>query len=386
MGIVNFHRYSFLRVFITSFVDKKVRGMKRLRFEAVAKIDDTYAIAVAYDFNAIFKVDLTSYECRYIGMVPRENSIQQRLYSVAIKADNCVYFVPASANVIAVFDYRFNRFEKIDYGKNCIKESSNYKNNSNFNGAVKYGKYIFMIPFTFPGVVRIDTEDNSIEIYKSWMDGQPYIFKKEPVVLGDKFYIPNSISNSVLEFDMSRCEGHMFRIGNNNAGCWSMIYDKGLMWFSPQKEGPVLSWNMSNDDVTEYPNYPKGFSGNGFCFTKIYKQNDKLCFIPAKANMGISLSTNTGEIKRLDIEKLVDADAVQYMFEINDYIFLNVTRGSLLESIKIKKSNNQCDPAEFHLSLNERELYGDFGANVCAVNEPLKESTFWGLTDFIKSL
>ena len=245
--------------------------MKNLRFEAATKINGLYAIAASYDYNALFNVNLMTGECRYLSMIPGENNIQMRLYSVALKMDNRVYFVPASAREIAVYDLENGRVEKIDYYKKKRKTTACYKQNSNFNGAVRFGKYIFMIPFTFPGVLRLDTENNTVELYDSWIDGQQFVFKKEPVVVGDKFYIPSSINNLVLEFDMNNCEGHMFAVGKHNLGCWSMFYNEGIMWFSPQENGPIISWNMDNDDVVEYSNYPKGFIGNGFCFTKIYK-------------------------------------------------------------------------------------------------------------------
>ena len=73
-----------------------------LTFEAIA-IKDNVGYASDYDSNSLFKVDMKTEECTFIGLFDDEPFDVKRLHSAAVWIDDKIYFIPLAGERISVF-------------------------------------------------------------------------------------------------------------------------------------------------------------------------------------------------------------------------------------------------------------------------------------------
>ena len=358
--------------------------MKKLNFEAIAKIDDSTAIAISDKFNALFRVNMVSGCSDFLGIIPDEKINSTRLYTKAIYMNGKVYFAPSSAKNIAVYSVEDNRIYKLYVKKTNKTKHEGYKNNSNFNGAVIYGKYIFMVPCTYPGVVRIDTTNDQLQYFDNWITNEKYTFRKSVAVDGENFFVPSVINNLVLKFNMCTCEGELVHVGKHNAGCWSMCKVDDYFWMAPQKQGPIIKWNPITGICQELDHYPMEFKGNGFLFTKIYCHADKLYLIPAFANMGVMVSLNNSVIEKSDIPDNQSHSAIMLMFELDEYLYLKIQDNNGEKLLRINMLNNSKETYEFTFNEGFEEYNRMYEKALQETKEVIKEQSFWGLEEFIK--
>lgn len=357
----------------------------KLDFEAIALYEKENAIAISYDFNAVFKVDMQTGASNYFGLIPNEELDKKRLYTKAVRVGGKVYFVPFRAEEIAVYDIKKDCIYKIPY-ENLIKKEKQEKSvNMRFSASVAYGKYLFILPSRYPGVLRIDTTNDSITCYDGWVNGEEYTFRKEVAVDEEILYLPSCINNQVLQFNMRSCIGKLITVGKNNNGCWSMCKKEEYFWFAPQNKGPVIRWNPKDGETVEYERYPVGFKGNNFLFTKSYTIEKDVFLIPAYANMWIKINTKSGKMQDAKVINTLNMKSTLYMFEMGDYIYLKIC-GECIQRVKVNKKDNKVQNFEFWIERGENQFKNDYINAVKEKRDSIKECEYVNIRDLMEYL
>lgn len=357
--------------------------MKNVDFEAVAQTNETDAIGIAYETNGLFSLNLANRTCEYKQMIQGEAPMGKRLYVAAVVSDKKVYFVPASAKEIAVYNTDSNTISKLSFR---IPEDDNYNPKKNFSGAVCFGNFIFMVPWTYPSVIRIDTMDDSIEYFDEWVSDDPFDFRKSIYVEGNRFFIPSAINNIVFEFDMQKCKGKIHHVDENNKGCWSICKAQGKLWLSPVGEGPIICWDVDVNKTKDYSAYPYGYQGNGFCFTKNYLVKDRIYFISAFGNMSISLDLNSEILEKCDVEELNGKDSISCMYQIGNNLFLKTVKEENEKSICLNMNDNSITDVCDWIVVNLQEYIGDLLKIQMQNDDIFRENNRFGLSDFLEGI
>lgn len=357
----------------------------RLEFEAIALFNERKAIAVSYNFNAVFKVDIRSGAADYFGLVPNEEIKKKRLYMKAVKIGGKVYFVPFSAKEIAVYDITRDNIYKIGYEELVTKEKQLRSNNARFSGCVAYGKYLFITPAKYPSILRIDTTDDTIVAYDAWVTEKEYFFKKDVTVDGEYMYIPSCSNDLVLRFNMRECMGKLIHVGEHNKGCWSMCKVDEYFWLAPQNEGTIIRWNPKNGEIIEYGDYPNEFQGNGFLFTKAYSIERDVYFIPAYANMWVKISVDSGKMQKAEILDISNIKKTFFMFETEDFFYLKIV-GDNVYNIQVNKKDNTVQMYEFWIDKGEEQFKEECMNTLIAMRDTVTECDYMSLEDFIEYL
>lgn len=358
--------------------------MKAFSFEAIAKIDSHIAIGIAFESNGLFEVDMNTGKCNYICMIANERVDGKRLYTAACVKENKVYFVPYTAEEIAVYDINTRSVEKIQFQGLIVNK--NYKKNRNFNGLVEYKNYIFMIPCTYPAVVRINTQNNRLDYFGEALKNVRFLFRKAPERCGEKFYIPSTINNLVFEFDMKKCIGKLYQVGQSNNGCWSMCVDGENFWLAPNASGPIIKWNQNTNECVMLNGYPEGYKGDGQCFTKAYVHDDMIYMIPAKANMGIRIGIDNMKIEMLDIPELEGNSETAFMFQMDGFLFLNIKKEGIRRGIRLNLNDNSVIPFSFKINDSVMDFKKDYANGLYSSGEAIRENSNFGLEDLIKGV
>lgn len=321
--------------------------------EAVAKWKDNVAYAASKDYNALFKMNLINGECSYIGMFPNEKTDRKRLYTAAVKCCNKIYFVPSAADEIGVYEPDTKHLYKLEIKSINTSENVSYKMRTKFSGGLAVGKYVYMTPCTYPGLIRIDSEDDTIEYYDEWIGDGNFVFRKSPLLTDEKIYLPSVTNNKILIFDTSALEGRIVSLPTANYGWWSMLKVEDDFILAPQVPGPVIRWNEQKNCVREYNNYPDNFIGNNKYFTKIFESDNKLCLLPDKANMGVMLKccNQSFAIEAWNICETSKDSTVGFMFQIGEFLYLKIQEKENTSYIRLNMDD--LTVKEFRLILKE---------------------------------
>ena len=346
---------------------------KKLWLEAVVEIDDKTAYASCSDFNALFKIDLLSGDCTYIDTFSQEKLGGKRLYANGVLNKNKIYFIPTRASAISVYDLETNLIEYI-----AIKEefeNREYNTNCKFSEAFVYGDYIYILPWTYPAVVRLNCLDNTLAYMTENLPTNNYVFRLGSAQVGNKIYMPNTTDNLVLEIDLENETITQHHIGNQNNGSWSVVLDGDCLWLIPKMQGAFVKWDYVNDIVYEYNKYPKEYKESDFCFTKGYKIGEYICVLPAKANLFLKLNTQ-GEIIEDNRFLLKPNDTVWYMFDIAGYTYLFITNGDEgeREFYRLKIDEGLMQKWEFRFAYGKERYIKEYMTRIFNQKANIKEN------------
>lgn len=356
-----------------------------LNFEAVAAVDSEQAIAAINDGNGIFKINLQTGESIFAGRFPDEQSDGSRLYCAAAYYAGKIIFIPNSAKNIAIYDLKNNMVETIAVKKVDKKIFPHYKANFKFADYVIYENNIYLISATYPAIIKMNLESLETEYITGWVPNEYFFFRKGKFLEKDSFVVPSSNSNLVLRFDLKNDVAKVYRVGNNTGGYWSIVKEGKSYWLAPKTPGPVIEWEINNNKITEHDNYPENFVRKKFSFTKIYALNSKICITPCDAQMFVELDPKSGKMKDNNLWKLEPGDWVDYLFELNEYLYLRIKdANSKYTYIRINLTNNVCEEFGFFFKGDilefEKIIFENIRDNV------IRENSTIGVREYIHFL
>ena len=370
------------------FADKEKHRMNNkieLTFEAIA-IKDNVGYASDYDSNSLFRVDMETGECTFIRLFDDEPFDVKRLHSAAVWIDNKIYFIPLAGEKISVFNITDNSMQSIQIPLPDRKKYSYYKERFKFVRAVKNRNYLWVVPATYPGVLRLDLQTNKVKVFDKWVPDKKYMFLLGLCIKDDRFFIPDGRSNMMLIFDMEKEVGQVEHIGSNNRGIIDMCEVNGTYWLAPSYEGPIISWNPELGDITEYSAYPSDFKGGRIVFANNYCYKDEIIFLPANANYGVVLTNGELEIEESQQWKETFENRLEYLFETDLHrYYRELNKEKISRFYKINKMDNSLSIYSFFYFENGKRIKSwveSMNVN-CKV---IRENSNICLTDFIQEI
>ncbi|MCL2539055.1 MAG: hypothetical protein FWE66_01820, partial [Oscillospiraceae bacterium] len=171
---------------------------------------------LAYGYNALFKMDKQNLIVKYVGSFPNESFSENHLYSSVTFCDDKLFFAPSIADEIAVYDIKTGKFIKIGLVEpECMADNTG---RSKFTRAVMYNNSVFLIGFTYPAIVRLNTDNYEISYYDDWVetlddvtDGENDYFNHY-CVTGNLLALPARSTNSVVIFDMQTLVSKTYKV------------------------------------------------------------------------------------------------------------------------------------------------------------------------------
>ncbi len=244
-------------------------------------------------------------------------------YLGAYEIDGKVYVCPINAQEILVIEnHRITR--KIMLKSHSVRTGA-------FHGIWIIGKYLFLIPFRYPAIVRYDTVRDKVD----YLEGYNEIFIQN--VQGEWriggscrwknfLMLASPIDNRVLAIDSITMKTQIISVGEEDAaGSAVMILEKNLsgypvsddetgndfdlmeeqaeIWLLPYAGYTVKRWKPQTGSVRKYTNMPKELicrdgrqekicDNRPFGWLTFYR--DKVILSPAYGNMFVALDRDTG--------------------------------------------------------------------------------------------
>ena len=252
----------------------------QLQFVAVAAIDEKTAYAVSYKFNGLFKIDLKTEVCEFIRFFPNLDVCKSWLFFSAVQGEKGIYFSPASADYIALYDIEENMIYQIplpDLKK--LHRDSNYRLGDAF---YKHGN-VYFIGATCGCILKLEEITGNITVIDPNI--QDEVFFRRGMMVDDIYYIPSANSPIILEYRLKTDETIVHKIGEAG-GAWSIWGDGERFWMPPRdKEGAVRCWNKCTGETSTIKIQVNDYRPQENNFLKIINSGDSLILSPEYANM-----------------------------------------------------------------------------------------------------
>ncbi len=242
-------------------------------------------------FSSFWGNGLFRYDGKTAQLVDCFSEKGAKLFSDVVKYKNKLFFVPLVANNIYIYDLLSGEMKSISY--------KDPKTND-FVFAILYERYIYMFPWSYSGILKLNPETFDMEVIDDWMNedfrkcqlsNAPY-FRGDYVREGDTVYIPFCNAHAVFELHMDDGSNSVHDVGFQ--GYATIATDGKRFWMGPRKEGGIVSWDPAAGEISEYKGIPEGFRGGTF-IGSTYRDGYVWIF-PESANMVLKVDVATGEI------------------------------------------------------------------------------------------
>lgn len=353
-----------------------------LNFEAIARWEGDIAYAASMDYNALFEVDMLTGDCKYIRMF-NERYEKKRLFTTAYKVGEKIYFIPSSADRIAIYKPKENHLYEIEIDSVNKLDHKFYKSNAKFNGGIIKDNFLYLTPCTYPAIIRINANNDEIDYFGGWFNGD-FVFRKAPYLDDSIIYLPDTNSNRVLKFDTDSCKGNFITIPTKYYGWWSMCKIEDKFWLSPKEPGPIICWNEKANTVIEYDEYPVKYVKTKFYATLIFEHEGAPFILPAFANMGLSIDIRNNFISSWEIEGVNEETEVWFLFLDGNDIYIKIKTGESVAYRVINKCTLCTREVNFRFVDNIKKYKEDRLNNISG--RVLKEGISVGLSDYLRMI
>ena len=224
-------------------------------------------------------------------------------YSWVVRVGGRNYVCPLHAqNILLIGEKGIEKRIELEH---CIEQRGA------FYGAIGCGRYLFLIPNTYPAIVRYDTTTGKVKYYKDCLDVFAINVEGERRLGGfcvwkDYVFIASPADNQVLAIHAESGKQQVLTTGAvNNCGCSSLIADEQDLWLLPYSGRVITKWNPETGKVHEYAGCPKELR----CTQPIWEyecedipfgyaaiDDDYVYLPPHLGNMYIRLNKRTGEM------------------------------------------------------------------------------------------
>ncbi len=276
-------------------------------FEHICEADGCFWFTTIF-YNALFKMDKTTWEARYMGGFPGENALGLHMYRSCVHVGGKLYFAPYSAGRIAVYDINGEEFSAIDVPAPSSKtpRKMHYDRNRGFSQVFAHGSKLFFIPCTYPGVLVYDLESREASVAADWIAPlEPLITDPEPGYFlkgahtGERLFLPCASASAVVEFDLNTLASKVHALGGNG-GFNRILYDGSRCWLTPVRRGPLTAWNPAAGSSREYKGLEAIAYTDYYPFADMIAQDDHMLILPFNAEKAIKFDKTNRKFEIAD--------------------------------------------------------------------------------------
>lgn len=254
--------------------------------------------------NKLYVSEPFAYDYRYLCDLSDDNMYVE-YYNMVCEINNKLYVCSREKQHILVID------KNKDLKKVELKQAGGITNS--FNEAIKYGKYILLMPDNYPAIVRYDTVigeikyiTNDVDVIIKMNSGTTKI--EGYAINNGKVYMASPTDRIIYSLDIETME-HTITTLPVQPGCgYKVIWSyQGCLWLLSCRgeRVEIVRWNPDTNEVRVYDQFPGKFKcidsiSKSECFEQSFFNgvfyDNNLYLAPCQANMYIKLDTITGEM------------------------------------------------------------------------------------------
>lgn len=331
--------------------------------------------AVGESIDGIFELNLKEEKLNKLNSYKNVyDSIRfKRCLSYGVK----IIFIPYSAGYILLYDTSNQEFKEINlpiYNKKKTEKMESEK----FLSAVIRNGYLFLFPWRYPAIVKMNLETYEIVFIDNWKDEfSNYITNKNLTFFREDILIDGEYANMitwnspiVLRFNMDTLTYEILKFDGFKYG-FSTICKVDETVYLTDSKGYFYKTSVSfkNNEIDEQINF-----FDGTIYRKSYLYENKLIMLPTKTNKIMLIDLEKGDTHKIqlgdveDIEKRVlyakQIDNKNIIIQINSgemYVFniesLEVLNINILDKDIYSEIKNDIIDNISHIVLEEKKKY-----------------------------
>lgn len=280
------------------------------KMQAFTVVND-YIWGCMADINALVRISIKNWEIEYIGSFPNQ-TVEVGLFYRVKYYNNKLFFAPAAANCIVVYDLKLDEFLELELNDDFL-EDKNYNKKYKFENMEIYGSKIFFIPTTYPAIVELDTQLMTMKYIT-----EPFVSIKKC-----NTYINNS---NRQYFNCVFKSGHILYIGFNNADSWIEFDMKTSMY-------DIKTTDLMMGGIWTIVRWENSYIATSYNHEKAYFFNEYNCYeIPELISSEISNVCETEkDIFFFSKKKNNNSSVVRFDKKTKEFIFVHEMTDSVMK-------------------------------------------------------
>lgn len=279
---------------------------------------DRLAIGSVYDagdhlwfltlhINGLFRLNKQTWNVEYVGSFIHEKAFDWRVYHSIHQSGNKLYFSPSSAGAIAIYDLSNSSLRYIELP---LPKEKNYNAQSKFSKIIECDGSLYFIPSKYPGIVKLNMEDNSTEIIDRWV--QPFekmIFDAERGYFSNGvfdeahglLFLASTNANVIMIIDLNNDTTTLISIGSDKCGYLDILLIGDTYWLVAFHKSALVSVNIADNAINEYKIDLEGMPKDGYGqFQKLIHFDNSLYLVPGNIDRMVKFDLSNHSFSYVD--------------------------------------------------------------------------------------
>ena len=235
-------------------------------FDAYSDGDNLWYAAIEY--NALWRKSLNDDALEYVGSFPNESMFQWRLYTSVCEHEGKLYFIPASAHEIGVYDMNEKKFSKINIGiKKEENDVTDIRYAKKYVSAFVFDDKLVLLPCCYDKVVVYDLKKETVETDSSLFTALEEKHKGTITSAEGAFYLCwnarkidednvifdlHSNSNAYIKYNVRKNTWEEYYAGDEGYSYNFIEYQDGEVWLYDDKKMLLVNCSMLGEEYKTY--------------------------------------------------------------------------------------------------------------------------------------
>jgi len=317
--------------------------------------DGEYFWLTDIDFGFLYKMKKETAQVEYVCSFLNESS-EIKCFGSILEYEHKLYFTPESIDGIGIYNKIEKTFNIINIKEPRQGVFCNYSPYCKFRSSVRYRDFLFLIPLTYPAIVRYNLLTEEVDYFSDWLvplsilithSDEPY-FTRGVNVTDNKITLAAANANAVVIFNMDTLESRVYEVGSRICRYHSICFDGKDYWLSPYMNKKIIRWNPNMLTFTEYDKLPNKLISRkmSFCAWSIKYAGDYVYLFPLiRDNTSFKINIKNGECSVAE-EFQTDYVTEIYTFSeaIDDSIYAYAAKSGLLIEYNYKTKKRKDIP------------------------------------------
>ncbi len=257
-----------------------------------------------YGNEYLYRMNLETGEIEIIkklpGMKSGSNCHGGMYYGIA-KYGEKVILTPAAADEIYIYNLKLNQTIKIPLAEQC--------KGLKFDGVYMVEQYAILKPRFYSAIVKVNMETYECSYLREQLKpiipsitigAKEQYFMMAAATKEQDVYIVSPADGKVLIYNALTDKTEIKELGTSINGFTYMTIDHDNMWLIRGDGGAIIRWDMKQECICEYDEFPNGFSGGVYPFRIPIDCGDKIITMRGFGNMDIQIDKATGNLKQFN--------------------------------------------------------------------------------------
>ncbi len=213
--------------------------------------------------NGAYRIDSKTHEIIEKIRFENEDKSEYLLYHNMEVSENRIFFAPHRAEKIAVYEINECKMRYLNVKPVEDRYINVYSSKQKFGSTFQNGKYIYILGYSYPAIVKIDSESLEITYIDDWVE-KVYskipkgdtrgIFTMGMVKKSEKILLPLGCMPGLLELDLDTDETRLILLDIILDGIGGVSEDEnGCIWMTGRGNivDKVVRWDIQEDTFQE---------------------------------------------------------------------------------------------------------------------------------------